>query len=147
MACARCGREGAREGDNQHLCLIATSGLTVGTSLPGAGAITCGTPARKPFDLEAARRGEPIIVDGENEPITFVGTLRNGEIVYESATGRIGWTRPERVFMAPRKVVRWAWHRPKDGAVTGCLHVSEPIARSSATDTVGFVLARIEWEE
>ena len=44
----------------------------------------------KPFDLEAAKRGEPIFYAlNPSYPITFIGVRRYGSIVYEGTDGQL----------------------------------------------------------
>lgn len=61
----------------------------------------------KPFDLEAARRGEPIvryyIKDGRSIPLTYLGRMRCGLIVTEDEKGSLLIYDEAELRMAPRK--------------------------------------------
>ena len=60
----------------------------------------------KPFDLEAAKRGEPIM-NNQKDNLDFVGVKRNGTIVVEYVSGQIGVYEPRHLFMAPKKRTVW----------------------------------------
>lgn len=61
----------------------------------------------KPFDLEAAKRGEPIVrcyADDRTEPVTFVGSISTGEVAVEHKDQNIYRYWPEELRMAPKKI-------------------------------------------
>ena len=60
----------------------------------------------KLFDLEAAKRGEPI-VNRLGEKIYFVGMKRNGDVVVELVTGETSQYSRCRLYMAPKKRTVW----------------------------------------
>jgi hypothetical protein len=71
----------------------------------------------KPFDLEAAKRGEPI-VNKEGRKVHFVGTTLNGAVVAEDDRGNFHWHHPNgnvvgypqnalTLYMAPKKKTVW----------------------------------------
>ena len=75
----------------------------------------------KPFDLEAAKRGEPICLISLSAnttiPVRFVGTRSDGRVVIETTDGGSTYTYDaEALVMAPNRVtlyvVTW-WYRGK----------------------------------
>ena len=111
----------------------------------------------KPFDLEAAKRGELFV--HEHAPdlkSRFIGFRSNGSIVYEElraprGANEISWAPAEALRMLPRKVERWV-NIYRD--LNGNLSLGDPystadlagIARSgSGKAFVG--TSRVEWEE
>jgi hypothetical protein len=63
----------------------------------------------KPFDLEAAKLGEPIAyVSGTcNDPVNFIGVTSHGEIVVEYIGGTVGVVNPKYIFMAEPERPQW----------------------------------------
>ena len=114
----------------------------------------------KPFDLEAAKRGEPFCYDGQPGIKTlFIGFRANGSVVYEELSadfgrGEITWAPAEALRMLPRKVVRWAnvyRHTRQSREWVGGLHKSEAEAQASRARTLcnreWLGVTRVEWEE
>lgn len=60
----------------------------------------------KPFDLEAAKRGEPIVAQAGFRRI-FVGVDSAGYVVAEDEIGHLHRHSPENIFMAPKKRTVW----------------------------------------
>jgi hypothetical protein len=66
----------------------------------------------KPFDLEAAKRGDPVFLEGQHTgwnycgPVFFVGVSENGLPVVE-INSKPARTSPEYLRMAPRKRTVW----------------------------------------
>ena len=66
----------------------------------------------KPFDLEAAKRGEPI-VNSNGRPLHYIGVDTTNTIVLEdSLNGWIYRAEAECVFMAPKKRTVWVNMHP-----------------------------------
>lgn len=116
----------------------------------------------KPFDLEAAKRGEPIInrqgVEArflghvaENEEFERIAVAAGGTIYGCSETGLFARYDPETcldLFMAPKpKVKREGWVNIYPGPMTGKhIHASKQIAIDGAGCGCSATV-RIEWEE
>lgn len=105
------------------------------------------------FDLEAAKRGEPICyADGSQPPgvtLYFIGVNTNGDAVYERSDrgGCLHETPVHRIAMAPRKVVRYVVLVARELAAGAffsntCMHKTPPIPACADS-----VVARVEWEE
>lgn len=64
----------------------------------------------KPFDLEAAKRGEPFSHsnDSEKHPYKFIGTLSTGDVVIEH-NGKPFSYPTQMLCMLPKKVWRLKW--------------------------------------
>lgn len=60
----------------------------------------------KPFDLEAAKRGESIVTE-DNEKVLFIGLDSNGNVVAEDSEGWLIKYRTTGIFMAPKKRTVW----------------------------------------
>lgn len=60
----------------------------------------------KPFDLEAAKRGDPIVADVDQK-ILFIGLDSSGNVVAEDSDGWLVKYRPQNLFMAPKKRTVW----------------------------------------
>ena len=60
----------------------------------------------KPFDLEAAKRGDPIVTE-DNEKVLFIGLDSNGNVVAEDSEGWLIKYRTTGIFMAPKKRTVW----------------------------------------
>ena len=114
----------------------------------------------KPFDLEAAKRGETFgyqFHDGGCGPRVFIGVRSNGEIVYEHPrTGSLDSTSATNLCMLPRKVVRWVnIYRSLNGALFcgttsgGFLTKREAQLAGNLATTINPPVgtARVEWEE
>lgn len=118
----------------------------------------------KPFDLEAAKRGEPICDNG-GQPFYFVGIDKDGRVVYQHprpGVWQVFVCDQDQMRMRPRKVVYYVniyrtssgalefgtmLHKTQDAAVhaacptnSGIELVHRPRARCAGT-------ARVEWEE
>ncbi len=111
----------------------------------------------KPFDLEAAKRGEPFgyqFHNGSCKLRAFIGVRSNGEIVYEHPRdGSLDSTSATNLRMLPRKTARWVnIYRRSDGTLrlsnTGP-HDAEEDATffNSASGDPKVGTARVEWEE
>lgn len=118
----------------------------------------------KPFDLEAAKRGEPLITR-DGRPAKFVAHVPEcapGWMVYalvdtttcvtdyyENGRRHVSQENPRDLFMAPRKVVKWgnAFKRSVDGSLE--LHARWFDTAREATNYFGDagMLARVEFEE
>lgn len=60
----------------------------------------------KPFNLEAAKRGEPIFSHtGYN--VTFIGVKRDGSIVVEADSSAVWIVSADSLSMTPRKRIAW----------------------------------------
>lgn len=60
----------------------------------------------KPFDLEAAKRGEPVF-DRDDDEVNFIGVRNNGQIVIETKGGWLTSEHSHYLFMAPKKRTVW----------------------------------------
>ncbi len=60
----------------------------------------------KPFDLEAAKRGEPIVTY-QKVVRQFIGARKNGYIVCETSEGTILEYHPKDLYMTPTKRTVW----------------------------------------
>lgn len=60
----------------------------------------------KPFDLEAAKRGEPITNNYGLERY-FIGVEKNGYVVCEDEAGHTIYYHHRDLFMAPKKTTVW----------------------------------------
>ena len=70
----------------------------------------------KPFDLEAAKRGDPLVTDGEAK-CTFIGIDSNGRIVVEYIHGGgVDVYSYCDLFMAPKKLTVWVNFYPSGDA-------------------------------
>ncbi|MDO8597770.1 MAG: hypothetical protein Q7R45_14255 [Sulfuricaulis sp.] len=103
---------------------------------------------RKPFDLEAAKRGEPIGFQFTShiEERRFIGMHSDGAVVYEAVSGDLLQTDPDNISMLPRKVVKYGlMHVDRRGKE---IHTSlfESADRFSTIDPE-YRLVRVEWEE
>jgi hypothetical protein len=105
----------------------------------------------KPFNLEAAKRGEPFVSTKLwfNEPLRFVGTSSDGRIVYERSA-LICVEDAVNLRMLPRKVGRWVnLYRYTDGTIHtgyGQYITLDEAKRAPHIDTrVSTVW--VEWEE
>lgn len=97
----------------------------------------------KPFDLEAAKRGEPIcLYDGEK--VHFVGLSAMGAVVYEKKNGDLFSCDPALVKMAPKK--RTVWVNLYSSAVFDSWD-SESRARSVAGHNAIAIAVPVEIEE
>lgn len=76
----------------------------------------------KPFDLDRAKAGDPILDSGRNI-VFFVGAKQNGLVVIENQYGTIFTVPTSQIFMAPKKIIVWlnlhpsgaaAWHATKE---------------------------------
>lgn len=84
----------------------------------------CKPTSLRDFDLEAAKRGDRIVVssmlkDGEPagfQNADFVGVMKNGHVVYENKFG-IGTCSPRYVFMAPKTRTVWRVSATPKGAL------------------------------
>ena len=112
----------------------------------------------KPFDLEAAKRGEPFCYEGRYGIKTlFIGLRANGSVVYEETDARkIIWAPADSLRMLPRKVARWAnvyRHTRQSREWVGGLHKSEAEAEAQASriqtlrNRKWLGVTRVEWEE
>ena len=104
----------------------------------------------KPFDLEAAKRGEPILYAlNPSYPITFIGARRDGSIVYEDTDGGLATIREMGLRMAPKK--RTVWVNLYRTSGRGCYYNSEADANSCwinlRDDRIGGKAHPIEIEE
>jgi len=61
----------------------------------------------KPFDLEAAKRGEPICIESFVNPCKFIGVDSKGWIVVELSDGSLDSYTPYEIFMVSKKQVEW----------------------------------------
>ncbi|MDO8705382.1 MAG: hypothetical protein Q7J84_10595 [Sulfuricaulis sp.] len=106
--------------------------------------------SRKPFDLEAAKRGEPCGFQFSSgvEERRFIGVHSDGDVVYESNNKErtVQRTAPENFSMLPRKVVKYGVMALdcKGESVHTSLH-SDP--QHFGPPASGFVTIRVEWEE
>lgn len=119
----------------------------------------------KPFDLDAAKRGEPLITR-DGRPAKFVAHVPeldhydcvllfvegNHDISYVGVNGAIRQSAEPFFFMAPRKVVKWASidKRPCLGPhpVMGySLHDDKADAEREILLKDYFSVARVEFEE
>lgn len=67
----------------------------------------------KPFDLEAAKAGKPIVKDS-GTPVRFIGTMLDGRIVYER-DGHLYHTPESTLRMAPEERTVWVVLTPAGG--------------------------------
>ena len=117
----------------------------------------------KPFDLEAAKRGEPIC-NRRGDPLTFIAyvpdakegtnliTLANdGEIFLNYKDGLyIGdGDSAFDIFMAPKKRTVWVnLYNGQDGQIRGFAYESQAVADECAADTrIGGIAHMMEIEE
>ncbi len=103
----------------------------------------------KPFDLEAAKRGEPFTHTNcpDETDARFIGVRQNGEVVYErDARTGLQSAPPAWLRMLPRKQVRWGlMHEDrKGGYIATSLFLSES---RCPTPSEGYHRVRVEWEE
>lgn len=70
----------------------------------------------KPFDLEAAKRGEPLYTPLNGEAY-FIGVKRDGNVVLEYEEGWIETRRQNEIFMAPKKRTVWVNLFPNNTAM------------------------------
>lgn len=83
---------------------------------------TAPAPEHRPFDLEAARKGEAIEVEwpqGKWSPATFIGVNSSDSVVYDDEEGMTHWRPKNNCRMAPRPM-RTVWLNVyEDGSATG----------------------------
>ena len=111
----------------------------------------------KPFDLKAAKRGEPVIDIPSGCPVHFVGTTRDGdcivELVYTAGlvkrtknelciAGLVKRTKNE-LCMAPKKRTVWVWFDEFD-FVCAC---TDKYIESMKQDNPSFNFTKVEIEE
>lgn len=98
----------------------------------------------KPFDIEAAKRGEPYTIRGSNNPHTFLRVMKRGDReqiigVFVESNGDEYATilPPEELCMLPRKETRWVvtWRRKDDAISIGSgAYESEASATTAMRD-------------
>lgn len=88
------------------------------------------------FDLEAAKRGEPIVrylpSSGETHDVVFLGVRLNGNIVVEYLSGSLVCYRPDELRMKPQK--RTVHLIAKRGADYGTWHSNKFMADKAARE-------------
>ncbi len=106
----------------------------------------------KPFDLEAAKRGEPLVTRDGREVTEFhhfetevredpCAAIIGGRATWVHTDGRYyrdGNQHPYDLFMAPRKVTRWVNLYPYGEAAH---HESEEVAREWASKGLALAIA------
>ncbi len=103
----------------------------------------------KPFDLEAAKRGEPIgfLFNDRAELRRFVGVCADGRIAYETISDcpSLQRTSPENLRMMPRKVVKYGvMDVNRRGLSINTSLYNTPFGEPLSD---GYVTVRVEWEE
>jgi hypothetical protein len=111
----------------------------------------------RPFDLDAAKRGELIEVNTNTdvwEKLYFIGMTSAGRVAFESQSGSLWHVPVNKVRMAPRKVEAWIvlcgndikdrviW---SDAVMSRNKETAEKI-RNQVHPHTG-TIARLEWEE
>ena len=72
----------------------------------------------KPFDLEAAKRGDPIVHGLTHKPVSFIGASSKRIVVFEDADGVINHAPAHMLRMAPRKQTVWVnFYKSDDGPI------------------------------
>ena len=102
----------------------------------------------KPFDLEAAKRGDPIVTS-KGKILQFIGVDSKGDVVGEDAEGTISRHRHHDILMPPTKRIVWV-NLYKDGS-TRYWYDSEEAANKkvilSAGERIGGKAYPVEIEE
>jgi hypothetical protein len=106
----------------------------------------------KPFDLEAAKRGEPIMFR-DGTPATFGSVSPDGTYcmvwfrgnqLYTIKTGNSDFCD---IVMAPRKVVKWAVLATSAFSLRGSKEDAERELEEKFKYVSGLNIVRLEWEE
>lgn len=84
----------------------------------------------KPFDLEAAKRGDPI-VSVEGKIRLFVGVDSAGYVVVEDLMGKLIRCSVNSIFMAPKKRTVWVNFVREKGYISSFCHASEAEANNN----------------
>ena len=100
----------------------------------------------KPFDLEAAKRGEPIYIHLVCEP-TFIGLREDGRVVAESAEGWLGSYMQSDVFMAPKKRTVWVNLYPTSLQISYWHNSEEEASKLASSNRIGGKAYPVEIEE
>ena len=101
----------------------------------------------KPFDLEAAKRGEPIVAH-QKVVRQFIGARKNGYIVCETSGGTILEYHPKDLSMAPKTRTVWVNLYPRKSMLCNEWYDSKQEADNNCTsERIGGKAYPVEIEE
>lgn len=98
----------------------------------------------KPFDPNC-KPGAELLYESGHECLFFVGFMRNGSVAFERSNGELRCAYPEKLSMAPRKMVKYMAVDNLHGGVTQWHDSIEKAQECKFCK--GRQIATITWEE